>query len=104
LATGLYSNGISFWVNEYKRHGFNGLLTNKYGTNKSELEKHSTTFLSCFEQQPPMTAAEAVERIFEMTGIQRSEQQARVFMKRHGLKFIKCGHIPSKANNEDQAK
>jgi len=23
-------------------------------------------------------------------------------MKRHGLKFIKCGHIPAKADNEAQ--
>ena len=37
-----------------------------------------------------------------MTGINRSEQQVRAFMKRHGLKFIKCGHIPSKADNETQ--
>ena len=23
-------------------------------------------------------------------------------MKRHGLKFLKCGHIPAKADNEQQ--
>lgn len=102
LVTGLYSNGISFWVNEYKKNGLAGLLSNNYGTNKSELENHSTSFLTCFEQQPPMTATEAAERIFEMSGIKRSEQQVRVFMKRHGLKFIKCGHIPSKADNDAQ--
>jgi transposase len=49
-----------------------------------------------------MSSAEAVERINEMTGIVRSEQQVRSFMHRHGLKFIKCGHIPAKADNEAQ--
>jgi transposase len=49
-----------------------------------------------------MNAAEAVQLISEMTGINRSEQQVRAFMKRHGLKFIKCGHIAAKADNEAQ--
>jgi transposase len=49
-----------------------------------------------------MNTAEAAQRISEMTGINRSEQQVRTFMKRHGLKFIKCGHIPAKADNEAQ--
>src|SRR4051812_8670357 len=63
---------------------------------------HSESILSSFSKQPPMCAAEAVERISEMTGIKRSEQQVRAFMKRHALKFIKCGHIPAKADNEVQ--
>ena len=49
-----------------------------------------------------MTATVAAERIREMTGISRSEQQVRAFMKRHKLKFIKCGHIPAKADNDNQ--
>lgn len=100
--TGLSSNSISFWIKQYQKGGFNELLINSYGTNKSELANHATSLLSSFEQKPPMTASEAAERIFEATGINRSEQQVRVFMKRHGLKFIKCGHIPSKADNELQ--
>jgi transposase len=53
-------------------------------------------------QKPNVNAAEAVQRISDMTGISRSEQQIRAFMKRHGLRFIKCGHIPAKADNEAQ--
>lgn len=102
MVTGLSSNRISFWIKQYQKGGFNELIVNNYGTNISELSNHATSLLSSFEQKPPMTAIEAAERIFEATGIIRSEQQVRVFMKRHGLKFIKCGHIPSKANNEAQ--
>ena len=29
-------------------------------------------------------------------------QQVRAVMNRHGLKFIKCGHIPAKADNDKQ--
>ena len=51
-----------------------------------------------------MTASNAAERIREMTGIHRSEQRIRAFMKRHHLKFIKCGHTPSIADNDTQHK
>jgi transposase len=102
LITGLHYNTVSHWIEVYKQKGYEGLLTNHYGTNKSELELQSESILSSFSRHPPLCAAQAAERIREMTGIQRSEQQVRAFMKRHGLKFIKCGHIPAKADNEMQ--
>ena len=102
LIADLHPNTVSHWIQVYKQTGYEGLLTNNYGTNESELESHSESILSFFSQQPPMNAADAAERISEMTGIIRSEQQIRSFMKRHGLKFIKCGHIPAKADNEAQ--
>ncbi|MEJ7679514.1 MAG: IS630 family transposase [Segetibacter sp.] len=104
LITGLHPNMVSYWIGVYKEKGFDGLLTNNYGTTKSKLEEHAENILCSFSQRPPMNAAEATQRIREMTGINRSEQQVRAFMKRHGLRFIKCGHIPAKADNEAQNK
>jgi transposase len=99
---GLHFNMVGYWLGVYKQKGFEGLLVNNYGTNKSELEDNAGSILSSFKMQPPLTACEAANRIKEMTGIERSTQQVRAFMKRHGLKFIKCGHLPAKANNEAQ--
>lgn len=99
---GLHYNAVGNWIKVYKTSGFEALLTNKYGSQKSELENHAHSILESFEMQPPMTASSAAERIREMTGIDRSEQRVRCFMKRHNLKFIKCGHIPSKADNDKQ--
>jgi transposase len=101
---GLHYNTVADWINVYKDKGYEGLLTSNYGTNTSEMEAHSESILSSFKQQPPMTAAEAMFRIEGMTGIKRSEQQVRNFMKTHKLKFLKCGHIPAKADNEAQHK
>ena len=101
-AVGLHYNAVGNWINIYKTNGFEALLRNNYGSRKSELENHADSILKSFQLQPPMTAAEAAERIREMTGISRSGQQVRAFMKRHGLKFIKCGHIPAKADNDKQ--
>ncbi len=100
--TGIHSNTVSHWVSVYAQQGFEGLLTNNYGTNKSKLEEHAESILDSFLTHPPINASEAADRIMEMTGIDRSTQQVRVFMKRHGIRFIKCGHIPSKADNEAQ--
>ncbi|HUZ57192.1 MAG TPA: helix-turn-helix domain-containing protein [Hanamia sp.] len=97
---GLHYNVVGEWINAYKRNGFEALLSNKYGSNKSELEIHADNILESFQIRPPMTSAEAADRIKEMTGVSRSSQQVRVFMKRHELRFIKCGHIPAKADND----
>ncbi len=102
LITGMHPNSVSRWISMYSQQGFESLLTNNYGTNTSELEEHAENILDSFLKHPPITAAQAGERMKEMTGVQRSPQQIRTFMKRHGLKFIKCGHIPSKADNEVQ--
>ena len=101
-AVGLHYNAVGQWIGVYKKKGFEGLLTNNYGSKKSDLESYCDSILQSFRKQPPLTASEAAERIKDMTGMIRSSQQVMVFMKRHGLKFIKCGHIPAKANNEAQ--
>ena len=102
LITGLHPNTVARYINSYSCKGFEGLLSNNYGTNQSELEPHSQSILHSLSQQPVRTACQAAERIGQMTGIKRSPQQVRTFMKRHGLRFIKCGHIPAKANKEQQ--
>ncbi len=99
---GLHYNRVGYCIGVYKEQGLEGLLSNQYSGRKSELENHSESLLQSFQNQPPLSAGEAAERIREMSGLERSAQQVRVFMKRHGLKFIKCGHIPSKADNEAQ--
>jgi len=102
LIVGLHYNVVGHWIKVYRQHGYTILLTNHYGNKKSALENHCDSLLQSFENTPPLTAREAAERIKDMTGLVRSDQQVRAFMKRHGLKFIKCGHIPAKADNEAQ--
>jgi transposase len=104
LICDLHYNTVGHWIKVYFEKGFEALLENNYGTNESEMEHHSESILSSFRERPLYNAAEAAERIDEMTGIRRSEQQVRTFMKKHGLRFIKCGHIPAKADTEVQQK
>ena len=73
LAVGMHYNAVGKWINAYKTKGFEALLSNNYGSKKSELENHADSILESFQIQPPMTAAGAAERIREMTGISRSD-------------------------------
>jgi transposase len=101
---GLHRNIVRHWIKRYKEEGIEALYENKYGTNKSELDHYAESILDSFKKQPPMNANEARARIEEMTGISRSPSQIRAFMKRHGLRYIKTGHVPAKADVEKQRK
>ena len=102
LLTGLKRQCVSHWIRVYQIGGFDSLCQFNYGTNTSELSNQSLSILQSFTERPPMSACEAKSRIEELTGISRSPTQVRTFMKRHGLRFIKTGHIPAKADAEKQ--
>jgi len=99
---GLRYHAVSKWVHAYRQGEFEALCQFNYGTNKSDLEGHSENLLISFAEHPPMNANEAKARIEDMTGISRCPTQIRAFMKRHGLKYRKTGHIPAKADTEKQ--
>lgn len=98
----LCRDSVSDWVNDYIDNGFESICRVGYGTNKSELEKHAESILASFTEQPPRNCNEAIGRIKKMTGITRSPSQVRSFMHRHGLHYIRMGHIPAKADTEKQ--
>lgn len=98
----LHRDSVCDWTRAYTNGGFDALCQFNYGTNKSELDSYSTGILKSFTEQPPMSSSEAKARIEAMTGISRSPTQVRAFMKRNGLKHLKAGHIPAKANTVKQ--
>lgn len=67
-----------------------------------ELENHRGKLKAEFEAKPPKIINEAVERIEKLTGIRRSPTQIRKFLKDLGLKRLKVGQVPSKADPEKQ--
>jgi transposase len=69
----------------------------------SALDEHRTTLKAEFEAHPPTTINEAIERIEKLTGLRRSPTQVREFLKDLGMKRLKVGHIPAKADPDRQA-
>lgn len=99
---GLHRNIVGYWIKVFESEGMEALFQLNYGTNESQLEEYAESILDSFTQVPPMNSNEAKSRIEQLTGISRSPSQVRAFMKRHGLRYIKSGHIPAKANAEKQ--
>ena len=99
---GLNRDSVGDWIMRYQQGGFDALCQFNYGTNTSAMDNHADSILKSFIRQPPMNVNEAKSRIEAMTGISRSPSQVRTFMKRHGLRYIKTGHIPAKADTEKQ--
>jgi len=102
LMSGLHRHSVDSWLKVYVKEGIEAIYKVHYGTNQSELENHAESILQSFTQKPPMTAREAKSRIKDLTGISRSPTQVRAFMKKHDLRYIKMGHIPAKADVEQQ--
>jgi len=100
--TGLNREIVGDWLGIYVADGFEALCQFNYGTNKSELVNHAESILSSFTELPPMNTNEAKARIEALTGISRSPTQVRSFMNHYGLRYIKTGHIPAKADTAKQ--
>jgi transposase len=95
---------ITDYVKEFREKGIEGMSQYKPYKPKSELENYTELIKEDFEKNLPATATEASDRIEKLTGIKRSPTQVRNFMHKIGLKHLKVGHIPAKANPQAQEK
>lgn len=99
---GIHPHTVGRSISIYKSEGIEGLLTTGYGTNKSILDPYADEILDSFKQSPPLNVNQARERIAQISGITRSPTRIKAFMKRHGIKYRKLGHIPGKADPHKQ--
>lgn len=99
---GVHVNTVTAHLQEYAEGGIERLKEVRFHRPQSELVEHQATLEATFRESPPVTIAEAVTRIAELTGIQRQPTQVRVFLTKLGLKCRKVGVIPSKADPDQQ--
>lgn len=86
----------------YQEGGLEALKQDKRYRPVSDLEPHREAIEAEFKAKPPRSINEAIERVEQMTGIRRSPTAMRHFLKRLGMKRLKVGHIPAKADVEEQ--
>lgn len=82
---------VRSYIVDYAKGGIEALNLFSPHEPKSELRHHTTTLKAEFEKNPPSTSKEAVQRIYELTGIKRSPTQVREFLKKTGLSILKRG-------------
>ncbi len=97
-------NTIRAYLREYQEGGIERLKEIQFYQPQSELTQYSMTLKEYFRENPPATVNEARAVINDLTGIQRGLTQVRQFLKSIGMRCLKVGSIPSKANPAEQAR
>ena len=91
------------YLRMYQDGGIDALENLNFYQPQSELVEHLDGLKEEFKTRPPKTINEAVKRIEDLTGIRRSPTQVRKFLKEDlGIKRLKVGQVPAKANPEAQ--
>jgi transposase len=95
---GISKASFQRYLQVYVRGGIEQLKRIDHYRPHSELADHAPTLEAYFAQHPPATVAEAAAKIEALTGIARKPTQVRQFLKTLGLKPLKVGMIPAKAD------
>jgi transposase len=93
---------VRSYLEMYRTGGLEKLKELSFYQPTSELDAHRDGIRTEFETRPPKSIAEAVKRIEDLTGIRRSPTQVREFLKSLGMKRLKAGQVPAKADPEKQ--
>lgn len=101
--TGITENTLRAYFRAYASGGVEGLKEIHFYQPQSELESYRTTLEAHFRQHPPATIAMAIAEIESITGIRRSPTQVRTFLKSMGMRCLKVGSLPAKADPDAQA-
>ena len=93
---------LTRYLREYQEKGIDGVKTVRFYRPQSDLCRFQESIESHFRENPVATVKQAMATIESMTGVKRSPNRVRVFMKHIGLKCRRVGMIPAKANIEKQ--
>lgn len=90
------------YFRDYQSGGIAKLKELTFNRPQSELKQHQESKDAYFREHPPKTLAQAVAKIEELTGIVRSREQVRQFLKLMGMRCRRVGVLPAKADPEAQ--
>ena len=89
-------------LREYQSGGIERLKEVQFSRPSSALMPHAQSLETHFRKHPPVNINAAIATIETLTGIRRSPTQVRLFLKRMGMKCLKVGVFPAKADPDVQ--
>jgi transposase len=95
-------NTLRAYLKHYQAGGVEALRHVSFHRPQSALQGHRETIEAHLREHPPQTINEAIVVLETLTGIRRSPTQVRQFLKQLGLKCLKVGLLPAKADPEVQ--
>jgi transposase len=91
------------YLRMYQEGGIEAMKVLNFHQPVSALQDHREEIEEEFRTRPPKSIKEAIDRIEKLTGIRRSPTQVRKFLTENlGMKRLKVGHVPAKADPEVQ--
>ena len=100
--TGISANTLRQYLRDYIKGGIDKLKEINFYRQQSKLLEHKKTIEDYFREHPPATINEAIAKIEKLTAIKRSPTQTRKFLKSIGMRLLKVGVVPSKADPDQQ--
>jgi transposase len=80
---GVTQKTLREYLEDYQSGGIEKLKEIKFYRPQSELSNHIVKIEELFRETPPATIKEAASKIKEITGIERSEDRVRLFLKKN---------------------
>ena len=96
-------NTLLAYLRDFIDNGVENLTGRNGYRPQSELEAYTDEIKTEFETNPPSTINEAIDRIEKLTGLKRKPTQVRHFLRSIGMRLLKVGMVPAKADPEKQA-
>ena len=100
--TDISESTLCEYLREYQAGGIEKLKEVRFHRRQSLLQEHRGTLEAYFLEHPPATVKEAAAKIEQITGIRRGLTQVRHFLKSLGLRRLKVGSLPAKADPDLQ--
>lgn len=95
---GITQTTVRSYLKIYQAGGIEALKAFSFYRRQSELEPHKAAIVKSFEAEPVTTMKEAAHRIEKLTNVKRSSDQVRRYLTSLGLKRLKTGQLPAKAD------
>jgi transposase len=100
--SGACGNTVRNCFRLYREGGIEKVKEVNYYRPQSELSHHESTLKEHFDKHPVASVQQGIAKIEELTGIRRAPTQARKFLRSIGMRLLKVGTIPSKADPDEQ--
>ena len=100
---GITQKTLRDYLRLYQAGGIEALKVRKFYQPESALEPHRALLEAEFKARPAPSMKEAAARIEQLTNIRRSPDQVRRYLTKLGLKRLKTGQVPAKADPPAQA-
>ena len=99
---GISQKTLRDYLRLYQAGGIEALKERQFYQPQSALEPHRVSLEAEFKVRPAQTMKEAADRIERLTNVRRSPDQVRRYLTKIGLKRLKTGQVPAKADPQVQ--